>query len=63
MSLDFVSQTLDLLCHITNATNVESVCEKLIAFLRGTIDSYFRTNLVARVIDLAERYPFLYINK
>ena len=50
-------QTLDLLCRITNATNVEIVCSKLIGYLRVTVDSYFRAELVTRVTELAERYP------
>ena len=53
-------QTLDLLCHITNASNVETVCEKLLSFLKSTtdVDMYFRAELVDRVTELAERYPF-----
>ena len=50
-------QTLDLLCRITNASNVETVSSKLIGYLRGTVDSYFRAELVARITELAERYP------
>jgi len=53
------SQTLDLLCHITNAGNVETVCEKLLSYLKTTADAYFRTELVDRITELAERYPFM----
>lgn len=49
-------KTLDLLCHITNASNVETVCEKLLSYLKSTTDSYFRTELVDRITELAERY-------
>ncbi|XP_022795045.1 AP-4 complex subunit epsilon-like [Stylophora pistillata] len=49
-------KTLDLLCHITNASNVETVCEKLLSYLKSTTDSYFRTELVDRTTELAERY-------
>ena len=52
-------QTLDLLCHITNASNVETICEKLLSYLKSTtdVDVYFRTDLVDRITELAERYP------
>ncbi|XP_031567499.1 AP-4 complex subunit epsilon-like [Actinia tenebrosa] len=49
-------KTLDLLCRITNADNVESICDRLIKYLRNTVDVYFKTDLVARVTELAERY-------
>ncbi|XP_078360431.1 uncharacterized protein LOC144644775 isoform X2 [Oculina patagonica] len=49
-------KTLDLLCHITNAANVETVCEKLLSYLKSTTDAYFRTELVDRITELAERY-------
>ena len=65
-SLDW-SQTLDLLCHITNAANVETVCDKLLSYLKSTTDAYFRTELVDRITELAERYPLIrqlpYLNK
>lgn len=52
-------QTLDLLCHITNASNVETVCEKLLAYLKLTTDAdvHFKTELVDRITELSERYP------
>ncbi|XP_068743857.1 uncharacterized protein [Montipora capricornis] len=51
-------KTLDLLCHITNASNVETICEKLLSYLKSTtdVDVYFRTDLVDRITELAERY-------
>lgn len=49
-------KTLDLLCHITNAGNVETVCDKLLSYLKSTTDAYFRTQLVDRITELAERY-------
>ncbi|XP_067037313.1 AP-4 complex subunit epsilon-1-like isoform X2 [Acropora muricata] len=51
-------KTLDLLCHITNASNVETVCEKLLSFLKSTtdVDTYFRAELVDRITEVAERY-------
>ena len=55
--IDF--QTLDLLCHITNAGNVETVCDKLLSYLKSTTDAYFRTQLVDRITELAERYPLI----
>lgn len=55
---------MDLLCHITNATNVETVCEKLLSHLKSTTDAdvYFRTELVDRITELAERYPFAHFD-
>ena len=52
-------QTLDLLCHITNASNVETVCEKLLAYLKSTTDAdvHFKTEFVDRITELSERYP------
>lgn len=52
-------QTLDLLCHITNASNVETVSEKLLAYLKLTTDAdaHFKTELVDRITELSERYP------
>lgn len=56
-------KTLNLLCHITNATNVEAVCEKLLSYLKSTTDAdvYFRTELVDKITELAERYPCHYM--
>ena len=60
LSFSYCFQTLDLLCHITNASNVETVCEKLLSFLKSTtdVDMYFKAELVDRITELAERYPF-----
>ena len=39
---------------------MEIVCEKLLSFLKSTtdVDLYFRAELVDRITELAERYPF-----
>jgi AP-4 complex subunit epsilon-1 len=49
-------KTLELLCRMTNPSNVEVICEKLIGYLRSTVDSYLRSDLVQRITLLAEQY-------
>lgn len=49
-------QTLDLLYRMTNPHNVEVICERLVGYLRSTVDNYLRTDLVARITELAEKY-------
>ena len=42
---------------MTNPHNVEVICERLVSYLRSTVDDFLRADLVARVTELAERYP------
>ncbi|XP_065178615.1 AP-4 complex subunit epsilon-1-like [Sycon ciliatum] len=49
-------KTLDLLYHMTNPHNVEVICERLVSYLRSTVDDFFRADLVARVTELAEKF-------
>ena len=49
-------KTLDLLFRMTNASNVVFVVDKLLYHLRDTTDVAFRTSLVERITQLAERY-------
>jgi hypothetical protein len=49
-------KTLDLLFAMTNATNVVFVTDTLVSHLRATTDVAFRTSLVERLTQLAERY-------
>tara|TARA_B100000524_G_C23634057_1_gene364260 strand:- start:377 stop:1489 length:1113 start_codon:yes stop_codon:yes gene_type:complete len=49
-------KTLELLFRMTNASNVVFVVEKLISHLRNTTDLQFRTGLVEKITQLAERY-------
>eukprot|EP00056_Hartaetosiga_gracilis_P012748 m.203964 g.203964 ORF g.203964 m.203964 type:complete len:1265 (+) comp13738_c0_seq1:100-3894(+) len=49
-------KTLDLLCKMTNPANVKVIVEKLLGYLKSTVDTYLRKDLVPRIIDLAERF-------
>lgn len=49
-------KTLDLIFKMTNAANVVFVVDKLVLQLRQTTDVHFRTALVDRITQLAERY-------
>ena len=49
-------KTLGLLFRMTNPVNVEVIVAKLIEFLESATDTFLRTDLVERVLDLAERY-------
>ena len=41
---------------MTNPMNVTVITEKLIAYLRQTNDEYIRSDLVAKITQLAERF-------
>ena len=43
-------------CRMTNPANVVVIVEKLHAFLKTSVDVYLRTELVSKIIQLAERY-------
>lgn len=49
-------RTLDLLYKMTNAVNVQFITEKMLQFLRTTMDSFLKKSLTAKVCSLAERY-------
>ena len=49
-------QTLDLLFKMTNPLNVTVITERLIGYLRQTRDEYIRSDLVAKITQLAERF-------
>lgn len=51
-------QTLELLFRITNAQNVTVIVEKMLEFLRLSKDDYTTIDLVGKVAELAEKYPF-----
>ena len=42
---------------MTNPANVTVITERLIAYLRTTTDDFIKTDLVAKITQLAERYP------
>jgi AP-4 complex subunit epsilon-1 len=49
-------QTLDLLFRMTNAVNVEFIVDKLLSYLpSASSDDHFRTDLVTRITQCAER--------
>ncbi|KAI5614835.1 AP-4 complex subunit epsilon-1, partial [Silurus asotus] len=52
-------ETLELLFRITNAQNVTVIVEKMLRFLRLCDDSYTIIDLVGKVAELAEKYPFI----
>ena len=41
---------------MTNPVNVAVIVDKLIKFVRGTVDKYLRAEQIARITELAERY-------
>lgn len=49
-------KTLDLLFRMTNPQNVEFIVEKLLHFLSQATDDFFRSDLVSRITQCAERY-------
>lgn len=51
-------QTLELLYRITNGQNVTVIVEKMLDFLRQSKDEYTTIDLVGKVAELAEKYPF-----
>ncbi|KAL7857667.1 hypothetical protein AOLI_G00177690 [Acnodon oligacanthus] len=51
-------ETLELLFRITNAQNVTVIVEKMLGFLRLCNDDYTIIDLVGKVAELAEKYPF-----
>lgn len=52
----FYSLQLDLLFRMTNSVNVEFIVEKLLASLAAATDDHFRTDLVNRITQCAERF-------
>jgi len=48
-------QTLDLLYKMTNVNNVVVIADKMLEFLRTTVDDYMRVELVSRITTLAEK--------
>lgn len=50
------AQTLDLLYKMTSVNNVRIIVEKMLDYLRTTVDEYMRSDLVNRVTQLAEKF-------
>eukprot|EP00049_Salpingoeca_infusionum_P018063 m.355581 g.355581 ORF g.355581 m.355581 type:complete len:1244 (+) comp17286_c0_seq1:170-3901(+) len=49
-------KTLDLLCKMTNPANVKVIVERLLGYLKASVDVYLRKDLTPRIVELAERY-------
>lgn len=49
-------KTLELLCKMTNPANVTVITEKLVSYLKSSVDPYLRKDLVPRIVQLAERF-------
>ena len=49
-------KTLELLCKMTNPANVEVIVDRLMAYLKSSVDPYLRKDLVPRIVGLAERF-------
>lgn len=49
-------RTLELLYRMTNTSNVKVICERLISYLRSTVDEYIKSDLVTRITTLAEKF-------
>jgi hypothetical protein len=49
-------KTLDLLYSMTNPQNVRVIMKKLVSHLRSTVDTFVRTELVSRTVQIAEKY-------
>jgi len=49
-------KTLDLLFRMTNSVNVVFVTQKLLHFLEAATDEFWRSDLVKRITQLAERF-------
>ncbi|XP_077863845.1 uncharacterized protein LOC102803292, partial [Saccoglossus kowalevskii] len=51
-------KTLDLLFKMTNQKNIEVIFKKVLEYLNTAKDNYIKKDLVAKITDLAEKYPF-----
>lgn len=54
----FLKQTLELLYRITNAQNVTVIVQKMLEYLHQSKEEYIIINLVGKIAELAEKYPF-----
>ena len=49
-------KTLELLCKMTNPGNVIVITDKLVEYVKSSVDPYLRKDLVPRIVHLAERF-------
>ena len=48
---------------MTNPANVTVITDKLISYLTNTKDEFMKADLVSKITQLAERYPYPNIDK
>lgn len=58
--LCFLFQTLELLYRITNGQNVVVIVQKMLDYLKESKEEYAIINLVGKIAELAEKYPFIF---
>lgn len=58
----FLFQTLELLYRITNGQNVIVIVQKMLDYLKESQEEYAIINLVGKIAELAEKYPFIFLN-
>lgn len=49
-------KTLELLCKMCNPDNVVVIVDKLIEYVKSSVDPYVRKDLVPRIVQIAERF-------
>jgi len=54
-------QTLELLYRITNGQNVVVIVQKMLDYLKESKEEYAIINLVGKIAELAEKYPFIFL--
>ncbi|KAK2539496.1 Ap4e1 [Columba livia] len=52
-------ETLELLYRITNGQNVIVIVQKMLGYLKESKEEYAIINLVGKIAELAEKYPFI----
>lgn len=57
----FLFQTLELLYRITNGQNVIVIVQKMLDYLKESKEEYAIINLVGKIAELAEKYPFIFL--
>ncbi|KAJ8779185.1 hypothetical protein J1605_000061 [Eschrichtius robustus] len=59
--LFFQTMTLELLYRITNAQNITVIVQKMLEYLHQSKEEYIIVNLVGKIAELAEKYPFVLV--
>lgn len=45
--------------HLTNSSNVQAICKKMIEFLDQMKETQKKRDLAMKILQLAEKYPLL----